>query len=208
MTVASKISFLVAAVALSHLARAETSSVPRDVPAFELRQPMLEIPTDHGLSAAAGLADLGLRTAEGTAAGYLGLLAVWYGIPFGGQNLGVATAALVAGLLVLAASPALNAVVCSSIGSEKIRHPLLPLLLTSYLTNIGTDVLTIALLSTGWGAPIAYLLTSIAGSASMGLVHAATAEPIALGSVATPAPLPYQGPEIPLAQPQGAAFRF
>lgn len=173
------------------------------VPTYELRQPKLDLPADTGYSFLAGLADLGMRTVEsGVEAG---IFLVGLGDEFSNPSSSGAYVYLGVDALLLLGAPAIEALVCSWIGDSSHRHPLAPLMITSYTSHVAVDALTVALAGTSY-AGLVYILGSALGSAAMGAVHAASAQPLA-SAVAMQTAVVFQRVP-PVAAPQGATFRF
>ncbi len=189
---------LIAAAPLSALA---TEAAPADAPTLSNAPGR----PDVGLSAAVGLTDLGFRAVEGGAATGLVMVSAVTGMSFSGPavNPGAATASLVGAGALLLVMPALDALVCAGMDRDA-RHPLAPLLATAYVSHLGVDALTLALLGTSWGAPIAYAVGSLAGAASMGLVYGATAQQLP----AAPAAAVDHAPAIPTSISQSTVARF
>jgi hypothetical protein len=198
-TTSKWLSMVVAVLAGGTAVAAET---PYVMPPLELQQPNLAPPPDTGLSLMAGLADLGMRTAESGAEAGLALVA--FGDAWGNPSSSLPYVLVGADALLILGAPAVEALVCSWIGDNQHRHPYGPLVVTSYASHALVDGVTYALLGTSY-AGVVYIVGSAIGSAAMGAVHGATAVPLTSQSV-MPSPTFERVP--PVAAPQGAAFRF
>jgi hypothetical protein len=114
---------------------------------------------------------------------------------------GYIAAASAISLGVIAMGPLLNAFVDQAIGNAGAYHrPFAPLVLTSYISTIVVDTLTILLAATmsdGSAAGLVYFFGSMAGSISMAIVQNAVREPIPEGTTAQARP-----------QARGVAFAF
>jgi hypothetical protein len=148
-----------------------------------------------GIALGVFFGDFALRMAETMLA-----LVPWIPLPLTAQEGGVssgyvATAGLIsAGIAVTA--PLLNAVVTQAIANGgPYRRPFVPILVTSYVSCLTVDALTIALaltLPSGSAAGLVYFFGSMAGSISMAIVQNAVREPLPEGTTAQ-APPPVRG---------------
>jgi hypothetical protein len=192
---------------------------PQEVPSFELEQPQLRVTAARDASVGAAFADFGLRAAEGAlvtgcaAVGILGaVLGAIEGEAGGSPALGFAFmgAAALVGLGIVAVTPAISALLLSHIGdSSRFHHPLGPLMLTSYVSHLLVDAVTVGLLAAGagLGSLVAYVVGSAMGSTAMGWVHDRTKVAVETAAAAWDLPVA-SGPAIPTSQTQGMTVRF
>jgi hypothetical protein len=151
-----------------------------------------EEPSDG--SVAAGFADFGLRAGEGVLLG-ASVSLLWSSARAStttGDRSGVVFFGGATAVVALVA-PAIDALVVSSIGdASKYRHPVRPLLVTSYLSQLVVDAAVIASMAVGLPvlALVVYAAGSMGGAAAMGIVHDRAREeqpPLLSWEVATPA---------------------